>query len=106
MTTRRAPPALGHIDDHELEHLATTWRRRALRGDREAYGIAHAVEVETRRRQRVSQLADLPPEPVPTRHRWQFWRLSRQQTRRYGPAERRGPATRTRLQTRNRHGVH
>jgi hypothetical protein len=74
MTTRRAPPALGHIDDHELEHLATTWRRRALRGDREAYGIAHALEVEARRRQRVSQMAQLPPEPVPTRRRWQFWK--------------------------------
>ncbi|MET3494197.1 hypothetical protein [Variovorax boronicumulans] len=29
--------------------LAAEWRRRALRGDRDARGIAHALEVEVRR---------------------------------------------------------
>ena len=74
MTTARMPPQLGHIDDEELERLATSWRGQALRGDREAYGIAHALEVEQRRRLRESQLAQLPPEPViPARPWWKFW---------------------------------
>jgi hypothetical protein len=76
MPTPRLPPQLGHIDDDELERLAVIWRAQALRGDREAFGIAHALEVERRRRQRASQLASLPPEPVPERRWWQFWRIS------------------------------
>ena len=76
MPTPRLPPQLGHIDDDELERLAVIWRAQALRGDREAFGIAHALEVERRRRQRASQLASLPPEPVPERRWWQFWRTS------------------------------
>ena len=36
---------------HEaLMNLAKAWRRRALRGDRTAYGPAHACEVAYRRR--------------------------------------------------------
>jgi hypothetical protein len=36
---------------HEaLMELAEAWRRRALRGDRTAYGPAHACEVAYRRR--------------------------------------------------------
>ncbi|MGJ7497995.1 hypothetical protein ACSFA8_23375 [Variovorax sp. RT4R15] len=74
MTTARMPPQLGHIDDEELERLATFWRGQALRGDREAYGIAHALEVEQRRRLRASQMAQLPREPVAApRPWWKFW---------------------------------
>lgn len=51
------PPHLGHVQDDELARLATLWRSRAAHGDREAFGIAHAFEVEQRRRQRPSQLA-------------------------------------------------
>jgi len=74
MTTARTPPQLGHVDDEELERLAVAWRAQALRGDREAYGIAHALEVERRRRLRASQLAQLPIDPVAApRPWWRFW---------------------------------
>ncbi|VTU45106.1 hypothetical protein SRS16P2_00006 (plasmid) [Variovorax sp. SRS16] len=68
------PQQLGHLDDEELERLAVSWRTLALRGDREANGIAHALEVERRRRMRASQLAQLPPQPLATpRPWWKFW---------------------------------
>lgn len=73
MTTPHATSQLGHVDDDELERLAVSWRAQALRGDREAYGIAHALEVERRRRLRASRMAQLPPEPVRPRPWWKFW---------------------------------
>ncbi len=73
MTSVPTPPQLAHLDDDELERLAVTWRARAGYGDREAFGIAHALEVERRRRLRASQLQQLPPEPVPVRPWWKFW---------------------------------
>lgn len=36
-------------DSNGLAALAAEWRRRALRGDESARGIAHALEVEVRR---------------------------------------------------------
>jgi hypothetical protein len=78
MNAPRAIPHLGHIDDDELERLAVSWRAQALRGDREAYGIAHALEVERRRRLRDSQMAQLPAEDVaPPRPWWKFWAPNR-----------------------------
>ncbi len=74
MTTHRTPPALAHIDDVELARLAGAWRAQALRGNREAYGIAHTLEVEQRRRLRPSQLASLATEPALRRRWWQIWR--------------------------------
>ena len=38
------------LSDDELDRLAVSWRLRARRGDREAFGPAHALEVEQRRR--------------------------------------------------------
>ena len=38
------------LSDDELDRLAVTWRLRARRGDRQAFGPAHALEVEQRRR--------------------------------------------------------
>ena len=68
------PSQLSHIDDDELARLASTWRALAGRGDREAFGIAHALEVEQRRRTRESQLQQLPPEEPPEpRPWWKFW---------------------------------
>ena len=73
MTTPQTMPQLGHTDDDELVLLAVEWRKSALRGDRESYGIAHALEVEQRRRQRSSQMAELVLSQGVERPWWQFW---------------------------------
>ena len=68
------PTELAPIDDDELVRLAVSWRAQASRGDRDAFGVAHALEVECRRRLRTSQLHQLPPEPPPAaRPWWKFW---------------------------------
>jgi hypothetical protein len=72
--TSRPVPQLAHVDEEELERLAVIWRARARRGDREAFGIAHTNEVELRRRQRASQMQQLPEEPVPMIPWWKFWK--------------------------------
>jgi hypothetical protein len=74
MTTVPTPPQLALIDDDALARLASSWRAQAARGDREAFGIAHALEVERRRRFRASQMQQLPPEtPLAVRPWWKFW---------------------------------
>lgn len=73
MTTQRSTLQLGHIDDDELGRLAIELRKRALRGDRESYGIAHALEVEQRRRLRPSQTAALPSVDAMRCPWWRFW---------------------------------
>lgn len=79
MASARQPAHLAHVTDEELERLALAWRAQALRGDREAYGIAHAFEVEGRRRLRASQLAQLPAPAAPApRPWWKFWDSERQ----------------------------
>lgn len=68
---------LAHVDDDELERLAALWRSRAGYGDREAFGIAHALEVEMRRRTRASQMQQLPQEaPALRRPWWKFWQAT------------------------------
>jgi hypothetical protein len=65
---------LASLDEEELIAYAQGWRARASRGDKSAYGVAHALEVELRRRQRTSQLQELamkPPEPP--RPWWKRW---------------------------------
>lgn len=73
MTTLRPMPQLGHLANEELEQLAIEWRKRALRGDRESYGIAHALEVEQRRRLRPSQMAPLTSTQALRRPWWRLW---------------------------------
>ena len=73
MTTQRSTPQPGHIDDDELGRLAVEWRKKALRGDRESYGIAHALEVEQRRRLRPSQMASLTSAQAVRRPWWRLW---------------------------------
>ena len=69
------PTQLAELDDAKLDSLAVAWRAQAGRGDRTAFGIAHTLEVERRRRVRDSQMAQLSPEPqAPLRRWWQFWR--------------------------------
>lgn len=72
-----SPPAhLAHVPDDELARLAVLWRSRAGHGDREAFGIAHALEVEQRRRQRPSQLALLQQRQASPPW-WKFWAAGR-----------------------------
>ena len=66
---------LAHMDDAKLDSLAVAWRAQAGRGDRTAFGVAHALEVEHRRRLRDSQMAQLSSDPQAPQRRWrQFWR--------------------------------
>jgi hypothetical protein len=69
-----SPSRLDELDDAELKRLAVFWRAQALRGDREAHAVAHALKVAYRRRLRESQLARLPAEPAaPPQPWWKFW---------------------------------
>jgi hypothetical protein len=75
MTTLPTPSQIASLDDERLEQLAANWRAQALRGDRRAFGVAHAFEVERRKRLRESQLLQLEPlDPVaPRKAWWKFW---------------------------------
>lgn len=65
---------LASLHDAELEGLAVQWRARAHRGDKSAFGVAHALEVELRQRIRASSLMQLPPDPQAKRRPWwKFW---------------------------------
>jgi len=75
MTAIPTPSQLARIDDEELGRLAQSWRARAGHGDRDAFGVAHALEVEWRRRLRASQLDQLPAEPAAPRPWWKFWQM-------------------------------
>lgn len=75
MTNLPTPSQIANLADDRLEELAAGWRTQALRGDRRAFGVAHAFEVERRRRLRQSELQHLdalapiaPPKPW-----WKFW---------------------------------
>jgi hypothetical protein len=75
MTTLPTPSQIASLDDERLEQLAAAWRAQALRGDKGAFGIAHAFEVERRRRLRESELQQLEPleTVVPRKRWWKFW---------------------------------
>lgn len=78
MTSTGPSSPFAHFDDETLAELALTWRARAHRGEREAFGTAHALEVEVRRRMREAEaIAPTPPEeeaaPAPERAWWKFW---------------------------------
>ena len=74
MTTLPTPSQIASLDDERLEQLAARCRAQALRGDRSAFGVAHAFEVERRRRLRESELQQLEaPAPVALPKPW--WKL-------------------------------
>ena len=75
MTTLPTPSQIASLDDERLERLAVDWRAQALRGDRRAFGVAHAFEVERRKRLRESQLLQLGPIDLiaPRKAWWKFW---------------------------------
>ncbi|RYH22580.1 MAG: hypothetical protein EON54_25210 [Alcaligenaceae bacterium] len=68
---------LKQFSNDQLLALAHEWRRRAMHGDRDARGVAHALEVEIRRRvgNAVSSHALLDTRPVADRIRKPWWRL-------------------------------
>lgn len=72
------PEEVAELTDERLGELAREWRRRAGRGDAEAFGIAHVLEVEQRRRAKISERPQMP-EPLagPQRPRWKFWKAIR-----------------------------
>lgn len=67
------PEELAGLADQELERLAVEWRARASRGAEQAFGVAHALEVELRQRVRASRAVELPPPARPPRPWWKFW---------------------------------
>ena len=75
MTSDGTSSPFAHIDDETLQRLAFEWRAHAQRGEKEAYGTAHALEVEVRRRVRQAPAPEQapPPEPVSARPWWKFW---------------------------------
>lgn len=68
-----SPDELAELGDEELERLAIEWRARASRGAKQAYGVAHALEVEWRQRIRVSRAQHLPLPAAAPRRWWKFW---------------------------------
>jgi hypothetical protein len=73
------PQQLSLLHDEELLRLAALWRAQASRGVRAAFGVAHALEVECRRRARANN-----PSPArqaakaaeaPRRRWWKSWWL-------------------------------
>ena len=70
------------LQDDELIAQAQEWRRRALRGEKAARGIAHELEREVRRRfgthgthgqQPLSCVLPLGVLPQPAQRRWKPW---------------------------------
>ena len=94
MTAVPTPEELAEFDDEQIASLAASWRMRAGYGERDAFGVAHALEVERRRRLRDSQLHKLPQlldEAGQPRPWWKFWQI--RQVRRPGAGD--GPRSRT-----------
>ena len=63
--TVMSPPnrqQLALLNDNELIDLAALWRKQAARGVRPAFGMAHALEVECRRRERERSAGAQPVE--------------------------------------------
>lgn len=55
------------LQDEELAALAREWLQRALRGEKDAHGMAHELERAVRHRFGSSQNETLQPLPVVSR---------------------------------------
>ncbi len=73
---------ISELQDDELMAQAREWRRRALRGEKDARGIAHELEREVRRRTGLGPNCEETPtldtRPLAIRQRaprsaWKFW---------------------------------
>ena len=66
---------LAALEDDALERLTVDWRAAALRGDKRAFGTAHALETERRRRLRdtEAQALEALPSPKMSERWWRFW---------------------------------
>lgn len=73
---------ISELQDQELTASAREWRNRALRGEKDARGMAHALEQELRRRSGPHPINDnlesLDTRPQaqrqqPPRRSWKFW---------------------------------
>ncbi|WP_285412656.1 hypothetical protein [Variovorax sp. efr-133-TYG-130] len=75
MSRHDAPSAaeLAQLEDGMLERLALEWRSSASRGEKQAYGVAHMLEVELRRRVRGRRAEQPPPPASAPRPWWKFW---------------------------------
>ena len=77
--TIRGMTEITELNDDDLTRYAQEWRQRALRGDKEARGVAHALETELRRRGQTTSPApfelDTRPAPLrrPAKPWWRFW---------------------------------
>jgi hypothetical protein len=67
--------AIKHLDQAALDRLAGYWRAHARSGDRDAFGMAHALESEQHRRQlaRVTEDELLAKSRDFPRAWWKFW---------------------------------
>jgi hypothetical protein len=70
---------ISELSDDDLALHAQEWRQRALRGEKTARGVAHALETELRQRSGVTlasaEMLDTRPATVrqQTRPWWKFW---------------------------------
>lgn len=69
------PLELAALEDEALARLTVEWRAAALRGDKRAFGTAHALETERRRRLRDTEAQALEALPSPNQRVrwWRFW---------------------------------
>ncbi|OAK58078.1 hypothetical protein A3K87_03465 [Variovorax paradoxus] len=79
MSRHDAPSAaeLAQLEDGMLERLALEWRSSASRGEKQAYGVAHMLEVELRRRVRGRRAEQQPPPPASAPRPWWQFRQAR-----------------------------
>ena len=72
--------ALEDLSDEEVLALARHWRGEALRGDKNARGLAHEYEVEHRRRsggvraEPVALKVSAPLGEIPAKTNWRLWK--------------------------------
>ncbi|MDM0111023.1 hypothetical protein QTI66_02630 [Variovorax sp. J22R133] len=75
MTALPTPADVALLSDDELLQLAHQWRTRASHGMREAFGVAHSLEVECRRRLRGPSARPHVAESVSSQYQRPWWKI-------------------------------